>query len=127
MKYISNPAHPFSKFGSGNLKSLITQTKEKGIDVRDELIKFHKTHYGAGLMRLCVYGKEPLNILEKWVTSKFGEIKEGPAGFEDIYLPPKTDIAKAFTKQYQLGKKIYVNPVKDLRSLKLIFPSPPQR
>lgn len=41
----------------GNRQTLEVQPKAKGIDIRQELIKFYEENYSANLMRLVVYGK----------------------------------------------------------------------
>ena len=50
-KSLSNPQHPFSRFGIGNLESLWTLPKAEGRNVRDALIQFHKENYSANLMK----------------------------------------------------------------------------
>jgi insulysin len=56
-KSTSNPNHPYSKFGTGNKETLDTIPKERGIQVREELLKFHKKWYSANLMSLVVLGQ----------------------------------------------------------------------
>lgn len=41
----------------GNKTTLDTGPRELGLDVRDELKKFHSTRYSANLMRLAVIGR----------------------------------------------------------------------
>lgn len=41
----------------GNKDTLVTIPKEKGIDVRQELLKFHQENYSSNLMALSVLGK----------------------------------------------------------------------
>lgn len=36
-----DPTHDYAKFSCGNLQTLKTVPEEKGIDVRDQLLKFH--------------------------------------------------------------------------------------
>src|SRR5581483_11643889 len=69
MKTTSNPNHPFSKFGTGNLKTL------QGDTTRDELIKFHSQYYSSSIMKLCVLGRESLDELENLVVQYFSPIK----------------------------------------------------
>jgi len=52
-----NPSHPFSKFGTGNKLTLETRPTKEGIDVRQELLKFHSTYYSSNLMAICVLGR----------------------------------------------------------------------
>lgn len=62
-KSTSNPDHPYSKFGTGNKETLDTIPKERGIQVREELLKFHQKWYSANLMSLAVLGQ---GILLHW-------------------------------------------------------------
>ena len=57
-KDLANPAHPLSKFATGNKKTLETDTLARGINVRDELLKFHSLYYSSNQMSLCVSGKQ---------------------------------------------------------------------
>lgn len=61
-KSTSNPNHPYSKFGTGNKETLDIIPKERGIQVRDELLKFHKKWYSANLMSLAVLGQGKRNF-----------------------------------------------------------------
>ncbi|EFJ11426.1 hypothetical protein SELMODRAFT_447027 [Selaginella moellendorffii] len=74
-RHVSSKDHPYHKFGTGSLETLDVSPKSKGIDTREELIKFHKFHYSANLMCLCVYGRETLDELEKIVSETFQDIK----------------------------------------------------
>jgi len=74
-KHTSSNDHPFHKFGTGNLDTLDLRPKARGLDVREELIKFYESHYSSNLMHLVVYGKENIEDLQKIVESKFSAIK----------------------------------------------------
>jgi insulysin len=67
-KTTSNPGHPFHKFGTGNTETLQTIPTTKGINVHEQLLKFHTENYSASLMKLVVLGRDPLDILEDWAT-----------------------------------------------------------
>nr|DBA15111.1 TPA: hypothetical protein GDO54_004366 [Pyxicephalus adspersus] len=56
-KITGNPKHPFSKFGTGNKLTLETRPTQDGMDVREELLKFHSTYYSSNLMSICVLGR----------------------------------------------------------------------
>lgn len=56
-KHTADPSHPYHKFGTGNKQTLHVIPKEKGINVRDELLKFHDAWYSANIMALAVLGK----------------------------------------------------------------------
>ncbi|CAG8781896.1 11752_t:CDS:2, partial [Racocetra persica] len=54
---LSDLKHPYSRFGSGNLFSLRDIPRQKGLDIRNELLKFHERYYSANLMKLVVLGR----------------------------------------------------------------------
>lgn len=56
-KSSADPNHPYSNFGTGNRETLGSGPKEKGLNVREELLKFHGTWYSANIMALSVLGK----------------------------------------------------------------------
>lgn len=60
-----------SKFGSGNLATLLHGPQANGVDVRQHLLRFHEQHYSANNMRVVVVGKEPLDALRAMVTEHF--------------------------------------------------------
>lgn len=70
-KATANPQHPFSKFSTGNLETLITTPKAKGIDVHAAVREFWQRHYSANLMQLVVYGREGVDQLESLVKQAF--------------------------------------------------------
>lgn len=74
LRSVGNPEHPFSNFSTGNKVTLWDQPQAKGINVRDELIKFHETYYAPNLMALVVLGREPLDALEAMVREKFSAV-----------------------------------------------------
>ncbi|PRQ34787.1 putative insulysin [Rosa chinensis] len=75
--YTSSPGHPFNKFSWGNKKSLVN-AKEKGIDLREQIMKFYSDYYHGGLMKLVVIGGESLDVLEEWILELYGDVKSGP-------------------------------------------------
>lgn len=114
-KSLADPKHPYSKFGTGNEKTLKDDPKQLGIDVRDELLKFHEKWYSANIMCLSVYGKENLDELEAMIVSRFSEIinkdVESPKWPHHPFLPEHH------------GTKILIVPIKDSRTLTLTFPT----
>ncbi|XP_053548914.1 insulin-degrading enzyme [Bombina bombina] len=56
-KATGNPSHPFSKFGTGNKLTLETSPTQQGVDIREELLKFHSTYYSSNLMCLSILGR----------------------------------------------------------------------
>jgi len=117
MRHSANKVHPFSKFGTGNLSTLRDIPKASGVDVREALLQFYKTHYSASIMKLCVLGREPLDTLAKWAESMFSAVPS--SGIQR----PQFD-EHVFTND-QLANMYHIVPVKDLRQLKLLWPMPP--
>jgi len=114
-----NPSHPASRFSSGNFVSLRDEPLKLGINVRDELLKFHKTYYSANLMKLAVLGREPLDTLEKWVREIFEAVPNKNVKPIDFSSIPPFNADKLSVEQW-------IVPVKDIRSVKLLWPLPPQ-
>ena len=115
-KSLTNWEHPYHKFSTGNIKTLGDIPKLKGIDIRNELLDFHKNNYSANLMKLCVLGREDLDTLADWVYELFKDVpnlnKQVP------YYP-----ARLYTES-QLKKMVYCKPVKDLKKIEFTFPTP---
>ncbi|XP_049883205.1 insulin-degrading enzyme [Pectinophora gossypiella] len=118
-KSTANPAHPYHKFGTGNKETLETIPKQKNIDVRKELLKFHKEWYSSNIMTLVVLGKESLDELEAMVVPLFSQV-------EDKSVTAPTWPEHPFPAELR-RKRAYCLPVKDLRSLSIDFPIPDYR
>ncbi|XP_011312074.1 insulin-degrading enzyme, partial [Fopius arisanus] len=118
-KSSADPQHPYSKFGTGNRETLDVNPKKNGINVRDELLKFHGTWYSANIMALSVLGKESLNDLEKMVVKMFAEVQN-----KEVDAPEWPD--HPFNENHY-EHKWFIVPVKDVRTLKMIFPLPELR
>ncbi|KAF0437767.1 a-pheromone processing metallopeptidase ste23 [Gigaspora margarita] len=118
-KSLSNPNNPFSQFGIGNLESLKDIPSKAGLNVREELLKFHDSYYSANLMKLVVLGREPLDTLNQWVVEKFSNVKN-----KSVPIPVPKDHYPITEKE--LGNCISLKPVKDNHSLEITFPFPDQ-
>lgn len=115
-KILTNPDHPYHKFSTGNFKTLMEIPKSKGVDTRDELLKFYDRCYSANLMKLCILGREDLDTLSKWAYELFKDVSNSgrPAPEYSATMLQKTD----------LQKMIHVKPVKDLKKLEITFAAP---
>ncbi|KAK0408320.1 hypothetical protein QR680_003887 [Steinernema hermaphroditum] len=67
--WLCRPGHDYRKFGTGNRQTLMEIPKSKGIDVREELLKFHSKYYSSNIMSLCLVGNRSLDDLEKLALS----------------------------------------------------------
>ncbi|KDN64436.1 putative peptidase M16 inactive domain-containing protein [Colletotrichum sublineola] len=112
---LSNPNHPYQKFSTGNIESLKNWPKANGIDVRASIMEFYSKHYSANRMKLVVIGREELNVLQEWVATFF-------SGIPDKNLAPQRWEDEAPLQKGELGTRILVNPIMDVRILKLVFP-----
>ena len=117
LKSTSNPQHPFSKFGSGNARTLDELPRERNLNVRQALMDFHATYYSSNQMKLCVVGQHSLDQLEQWVRTSFASIKNRQAKTCSYY---PTDI-QPYEKEH-LSKYYRVQSVSDLRDMGIMFP-----
>jgi len=76
--------HPYSKFGTGNYKTLWSDPKAAGRDPRQQLIDWWAKYYCARRMKLVVAGKEDLDTLEKWVRERFEVVPVRTEGLEPV-------------------------------------------
>lgn len=110
---IFNPAHPSAQFSVGSLETLADREEDL---VRDALIAFYEQYYSADLMTLVVLGKEPLDELQKMVTSRFGKVPPRSPSLPDTYL--------AIFEAEFLPAAVSVKPEKEMRQLAMLFPIP---
>ncbi|SCV61193.1 related to insulysin precursor (metalloendopeptidase) [Fusarium fujikuroi] len=115
VKSLSNPNHPFSHFPTGNFEVLKTLPEARGINVRDKFIEFHARHYSANRMKLVVLGREPLDVLQKWVAELFSPVVNKK-------LPPNRWPGELPFRETDLGMQCFAKPVMDSRELNLYFP-----
>ncbi|XP_027173637.1 insulin-degrading enzyme-like 1, peroxisomal [Coffea eugenioides] len=74
-KHLSSKDHPYNKFSTGSWETLEVRPKTRGVDTRQELLKFYKDNYSANLMHLVVYAKDGLDKAQSMVENKFQEIR----------------------------------------------------
>ena len=116
-KSLSNPKHPYCHFSTGNYELLHDHPAEKGIQIRDECMRFHAEQYSANRMKLVVLGKESLETLQGWVEELFEPI-------QNKNLPQnRWDGTSPFTET-ELGMQVFAKPVFDMRTLDIYFPYP---
>ncbi len=110
LRAVANPAHPFSKFSVGTLKTLEDRSDST---IRDELLAFYDAHYSANLMTLVVSGREPLDRLEAMVRERFEAVAD-----RDRQPPLAT---MPLFEQAQLPALVQVQPIREQRSLTFIW------
>ncbi|CAL1547485.1 unnamed protein product [Lymnaea stagnalis] len=115
-KSLARPDHDFSKFGTGNKETLETIPKSKGVNVRDELLKFHTEYYSSNVMGLCILGKESLDELQDMVVPLFENVVNKNVKIPKWDEPPYTE--------KELKTLVYAVPVKDIREMSVVWPTP---
>src|SRR5437016_2878532 len=88
--------------------------KERGVNIRDELLKFHESFYSSNGMTAALIGRETLDELQDMAVSLFSDIPN-----KHIPIPSWT---KNPYGPLQLGKQLQVVPIKELRGLNVTFP-----
>jgi insulysin len=109
-KELANPQHPFHRFSSGNSTTLSKVTQKT-------LKQWYQDHYSAHLMRLIVYGPQPLETLKSWIVKDFKEI---PTTWQQASHPQVSVLAEDMQ-----GKIVYIEPIKNMRTLNLKWELPP--
>ena len=101
-------------FLKGNRETLWNLPRARKIDVRKELLAFHKRNYSANLMNLSVIGNQGLDELQSLVEKMFTAVQNKniplPKWLESPYGPN------------EIGKWAKLVPVKDLRQITIMFP-----
>ncbi|KAK0416140.1 hypothetical protein QR680_012312 [Steinernema hermaphroditum] len=90
---LSRPGHDLRKFSTGNRETLMDIPKSKGLNIRDEMVKFFENHYSSNVMVLCIMGPQSVGELERLVLSlPLHEIPNRnltPKVYEEHYYGPE--------------------------------------
>ena len=108
-KELANVQHPFHRFSIGNSTTLSKVTQKI-------LRQWHQDHYSAHLMQLIVYAPYPLETLKTWAMQNF---KDVPSTWQQSSPPQISALAEDMQ-----GKIVYVEPVKNMRTLNLRWELP---
>ncbi|MCH9634435.1 MAG: Protease 3 [Chlamydiae bacterium] len=101
--------HPLHNWRCGNKETLSDIS-------RDELVEWYRSHYGANKMKLAVYTSLPMNEALAQIDQAFSIIPQNAE--KKVALQPQIIDPK------NLGSKIYLEPIKDLRSLSIWWEVP---
>ncbi|XP_048226972.1 nardilysin-like isoform X2 [Ricinus communis] len=112
--HTSAPGHPFNRFCWGNKKSLI-DAMEKGIDLREHILRLYRDYYHGGLMKLVVIGGESLDVLEGWVTELLANVRKGSLAKPTFEMQGPI---------WKTGKLYRLEAVKDVHILDLTWTLP---
>lgn len=111
LKETSNPHHPLSKFSTGNAETL------SGIP-QAALKQWYESHYTANQMHLVMISPLPLETLVNLTIEKFTPVLN-----QDI---PRVTYPVEMLSNQQRGHWLYIQPVRDLKTLSLIWQLPPE-
>jgi insulysin len=117
----ANPDHPYSKFFTGNKKTLLDDTKAKGLSLRDELIKFYNNYYSANQMTLAIVAPQSIEDLKNMVTEAFLDIPNRNVDTPESSwagIPPFIDESSIPS----FKNAIEIVPVQDLRQIMISWP-----
>ena len=112
----SNPEHPFAKFSVGNHETLADRDGDD--TVWASLKKFYDEEYSATRMSVAVIGREDVDTLVQMVSSRFGEVPSNDKSYPTIEVAPHT--------AEQLGVRVHMTPLQEMRRVTLEFPAPPR-
>ncbi len=118
-----NSDHPHSKFFTGNKKTLLDDTKKKGINLRQSLIDFYSKYYSADQMTLAMVGPQSLDTLQKMAEDSFSKIPNRNGGAPENAW--KGSIAPYDANNSVIpsfGHVVKVVPVQDLRQVTITWP-----
>lgn len=138
--------HYYTKFSTGNIKTLPTEEPDDLERVRAALLAFHRYHYRPENLTVVVAGPQSLDELQEWVIPRFGpmQAKTFPAGdsmteaeilvakaAKDApayhFRAPVQDYRPAFRPELQNGgwpTVLTVKPVRSMRRIVLMWPLP---
>lgn len=74
LKDLADPTHYYSKFSTGNSKTLPTNDPQKLDWIRTALLAFHRKHYRPDKMTVVIAGPQSLDVLEEWLVSRYSQI-----------------------------------------------------
>ncbi|KAJ2725977.1 metalloprotease [Coemansia sp. Benny D115] len=115
-RVIAKQSHPFAKFGTGNKQTLADAAANLGLNLRDELLKFHSKHYSADVMQVVVVGNHSLDKLTEWTVSMFSDVEsKGDTMTKIVDHPFGVD---------ELGKMVHYESIGDTNRIWLLFPIP---
>jgi insulysin len=117
----ANSDHPYSKFFTGNKKTLLDDAKAKGINLRQELINFYNRYYSANQMTLAIVAPQSISKLKDFVKKSFSGIPNKKVDKpEELWrgIAPYNGNSVIPSLQHM----VEVVPVQDIRQLALSWP-----
>jgi insulysin len=117
-----NPDHPHSKFFTGNKQTLAVDTRDAGLNLREQLIEFYGKYYSANQMTLAVVGPQSIDSLKAMVAEKFADIPNKGVPAPEEAWKGIIPIYNGASLIPSFGHVVKVVPVQDLRQVSLTWP-----
>ena len=120
LKSFASPKHPYSKFSTGSIETLLPDNSTaQVVKLREQLVHWYNSSYSAPLMTLTVSGKQDLDTLQGWAASKFSAVPRR----EGVRRPDWSDAPRPYADG-ALPLAYVVRPVKQLQEVTLQWPLP---
>lgn len=86
--HAANKAHPHSRYGNGNQRTLWDEPRERGVDVRALLVRFFEQYYVADNACLTLYSPFPAEDLLAVAIPIVERMRRGPRTQLQFGMPP---------------------------------------
>jgi len=119
---VVNQAHPYSKFFTGNKKTLLDDTRAAGIDLREQLVQFYNTYYSANLMTAAVV--IPSSLVDGDVKKLIPVVEKAFGDVPNLDISPP-ELKWADVPAFIAAANLFIVeavPVQELRQLSISFP-----
>ncbi|KAJ2712614.1 metalloprotease, partial [Coemansia spiralis] len=113
---LADQTHPYSQFRIGSLESLRDAAHERGLDLRDEVARFHAQYYSADIMKLAIVGNFSTDQLVEWTVAKFSDVPS-----KGDTRPPSTGHPLG---PATLGQTVHFETARDIHILNILFALP---
>lgn len=110
MKHLANARHPYHQNNAGNRVSLANTSTE-------DLRQWYLNYYSADGMHLIVKSQIGLEALKQMVISSFSNVPTRPK--------PNLNFSEPMTDGRLNGQVVFVEPLKETRSLLIVWEMPP--
>lgn len=112
-RLLANKNHPFSKFGTGNIQTLLAEAKVKKINLRKQLIAYFHSHFIIDKMTLVLRGPQSVNHLQKLAIKHFNSmcssLSSSPTSSESRHSFRSSVSAGTMTKSLNSIESLDVN------------------
>lgn len=105
-RILSNEAHPFSRFATGDLNTLKTIAATEKINVISYLKKYIDNHFYGSNMTLCLKSCDSINILAKLAENSFGGIKSASTSPGSLFTKLRIGNSSSAFDQARLSTNI---------------------